>query len=219
MNNIISLGQQFLKSGLKKQSYEDFYVDAKDKFEFKFDVSAQNTAAREEFVIMKKLEMGEFGRGVLVQHKKGRRNLIMKMLDKEKILSKEGQLDILLKEKRFLQALNFEFIWNLLYHFKDKEKVYLVYDYKFKGDEVFSTLVRYEKLSEKVCKFYGAQIVLALEYLHHVGIIYRGLVPDNIMVDSRGYIRIRQSFSTIFGPSRTFQPKYQNLNLKQFKFF
>merc|ERR1711915_83454 len=113
----------------------------------------------------------------------------MKTLDKEQIL-KEDCLELLLKEKKFLNAVNFVFFSNLVYCFKDSEKACMLYECKFKGDTSFSSIVRYQKVSEKVCKFYAAQIVLALEYLHHVGIIYRDLAPENILVDKKGYIRI-----------------------------
>ena len=185
------MGNNFLKKHLLEQSYEDFYVEAKDKFELKWEVNSQNTACKDEYLILKRLEMGHFGKGVLVQHKKKKTSYIMKMLDKEAII-KEGKLKVLLKEKRILQAANFGFIANLLYHFKENEKVYMLYEYQPKSDANFNSLVRFDKFSEKICKFYAAQIVLALEYLHHVGIIYRDLVPENILIDSKGYIRIRE---------------------------
>ena len=123
--NIINMGNNFLKDHILKQSYEEFYVEAKDKFDIKWEVDAKNTASKEEFHILKQLEMGQFGRGVLVQNKKNKTNFVMKMLDKEKIV-KNGNLTVLLKEKRILQALNFPFICNLLFHFKDAEKVYML---------------------------------------------------------------------------------------------
>ena len=39
-------------------------------------------------------------------------------------------------------------------------------------------------------RFYSAQLVLALEYLHHVGVVYRDLVPDNVTVDGSGYLKL-----------------------------
>ena len=163
----------------------------RQKTSLHWEMNAKNLANKEDFLILKQLEIGCFGRGVLAQNKKNKVSYVMKMLDKETII-KNGHLKTLLKEKRILQAANFPFISNLMFSFQENEKVYMLYEYRVKSDAIFTNLVRFEKCSEKVCKFYAAQIVLALEYLHHVGIIYRDLVPQNIMVDGKGYIRIRE---------------------------
>jgi serine/threonine protein kinase len=48
-----------------------------------------------------------------------------------------------------------------------------------------------------MARFYLAEIVLALEYLHHHSILYRDLKPENVMIDSRGHVRLAD-----FGVSR-----------------
>lgn len=44
--------------------------------------------------------------------------------------------------------------------------------------------------SETRAKFYAAELVLALEYLHDHGIIYRDLKPENILLDTAGHISL-----------------------------
>jgi len=44
--------------------------------------------------------------------------------------------------------------------------------------------------SEVDTRFYGAQVVLAFEYLHHLHILYRDLKPENLLIDSRGYVKV-----------------------------
>ena len=48
-----------------------------------------------------------------------------------------------------------------------------------------------QRFPEKVVRFYSAQLVLALEYLHHVGVVFRDLRPESVLLDRRGYVRLR----------------------------
>ena len=48
-----------------------------------------------------------------------------------------------------------------------------------------------DKLSVSTIQQVAVQIARALEYLHHCGLLYRDLRPESILVDTRGYIRLR----------------------------
>lgn len=58
------------------------------------------------------------------------------------------------------------------------------------GGEMFSHLRKVGKFSEAHSRFYAAQIVLAFEYLHYLEIIYRDLKPENLLIDSKGYLKV-----------------------------
>lgn len=51
-------------------------------------------------------------------------------------------------------------------------------------------LLKKKKFKESAAKFYAAQVILALGYLHNKKIIYRDLKLENILVEEDGYIVI-----------------------------
>jgi serine/threonine protein kinase len=67
--------------------------------------------------------------------------------------------------------------------FQDERNLYLLLEY-VQGGELFSHLRRAGRFSADVARFYAANLILALEYLHSVDIIYRDLKPENILIDS-----------------------------------
>jgi len=80
------------------------------------------------------------------------------------------QIDHTLAEKKILQALSCPFIVKLLYTFKDNSYLYLGLEYA-PGGEMFTHLRAYGRYTEDMTRFYASQIVLAFEYLHHLGVV------------------------------------------------
>ncbi|KAF6206950.1 hypothetical protein GE061_018186 [Apolygus lucorum] len=83
----------------------------------------------------------------------------------------------------------FPFCVNLKYFFQDNRYLYLVMPAVL-GGELFRHLRKLGMLSENQAKFYAAQILLALEYLHHLDLVYRDLKPENILLDESGYVKM-----------------------------
>lgn len=65
------------------------------------------------------------------------------------------------------------------------------------GGELFYHLQLADKFDEQRAKFYTAEIILALDYLHKAGIVYRDVKPENILIDAEGHIKL-----TDFGLSK-----------------
>ena len=58
------------------------------------------------------------------------------------------------------------------------------------GGELYFQIKENMFMSEEHTKFYIAEIVLAIEHLHSLGIIYRDLKPENILIDRNGHIKL-----------------------------
>ena len=95
-----------------------------------------------------------------------------------------------------MAGIEHPFIVKMSCSFQTTDKLYLALEY-CPGGELFGLLRKKKKLSEDQIKFYAAQVILALEYLHSKNIIYRDLKPENVLIDEHGYLKL-----TDFGLSK-----------------
>ncbi|KAJ3300473.1 serine/threonine protein kinase psk1 [Borealophlyctis nickersoniae] len=99
-------------------------------------------------------------------------------------------------ERSILEDIRHPFIVNLYYAFQTHTKLYLILSYA-SGGELFTYLAKEKMFAEEVACFYTAELLLALEHLHNLGIIYRDLKPENVLLDATGHILL-----TDFGLSK-----------------
>jgi serine/threonine protein kinase len=121
----------------------------------------------------------------------------MKSVNKEAI-EKGNQSLRLINERKIMSETNFPFIVQLRYAFQTSEKLYMIMDF-INGGELFFHLRKEKRFTEEKTRFYSAEILLALNYLHSIEIVYRDLKPENILLDSDGHIKL-----TDFGLSKKF---------------
>ena len=135
------------------------------------------------------------GKVFLVREKNTGEMFALKALRKEYVI-RRNQVEHTKTERNVLGTVRHPFIVGLNMAFQSKEKLYFVLDY-CAGGELFFHLNKLGKFPESRARFYAAEIVLAISYVHNLGIIYRDLKPENVLLDARGHVRL-----TDFGLSK-----------------
>jgi serine/threonine protein kinase len=91
---------------------------------------------------------------------------------------RKNMVSQVLAERHVLSLSKNEFVVRLFYAFHSNEYLYLVMDYMIGGD-LSCLLTAWGSIPEDICRIYGAEVTLALEYLHVNGIVHRDLKPDS----------------------------------------
>jgi len=141
-----------------------------------------------DFELLKVLGRGAFGKVVLCKEKSSRTLYAMKILKKSAIF-KKNDVEHTLTENRVLRSIRHPFIVGLKYSFTTDDRLCFVTEY-VRGGELFIHLRAERRISEERVRFYTAELVCALGYLHSRGIIYRDLKLENILLDRNGHIKI-----------------------------
>ncbi|KAB7501438.1 Ribosomal protein S6 kinase 2 alpha [Armadillidium nasatum] len=92
-------------------------------------------------------------------------------------------------ERDILADVIHPFVVKLHYAFQTEGKLYLILDF-LRGGDLFTRLSKEIMFTEEDVKFYLAELALALDHLHSLGIIYRDLKPENILLDADGHISL-----------------------------
>ncbi|XP_064913671.1 ribosomal protein S6 kinase alpha-2 isoform X2 [Columba livia] len=157
-----------------------------------------------QFELLKVLGQGSYGKVFLVRKIKGSdagQLYAMKVLKKATLKVRDRVRSKM--ERDILAEVNHPFIVKLHYAFQTEGKLYLILDF-LRGGDLFTRLSKEVMFTEEDVKFYLAELALALDHLHGLGIIYRDLKPEkfpfllySILLDEEGHIKI-----TDFGLSK-----------------
>ncbi|CAF1384525.1 unnamed protein product [Rotaria sordida] len=150
-----------------------------------------------QFELLQTLGAGSFGKVFLVRKIIGpdaNTLYAMKVLNKASLKVRDRQRTKM--ERDILAQISHPFVVKLHYAYQTQGKVYLVLDF-LRGGDLFTRLSKEVMFTERDVQFYLAELALALDHLHSLGIVYRDLKPENILLDSDGHIAL-----TDFGLSK-----------------
>jgi serine/threonine protein kinase len=176
--------------------------------------SPRRKETRKDFKILKPIAKGAFGKVYLARKKRTGDLYAIKVLRKVDMIRKK-QVDRIKIERDIMAMTSTDtklrsnsgvsdqigpwenpFVVNFYYSFQSKRHLYMVMEY-MPGGDMYSLLKAMNYLDEEMTRFYAAEIVQALEYLHERGITHRDLKPDNLLIGRNGHIKL-----TDFGLSR-----------------
>ena len=173
-----------------------------------------NTIELKDLDDIKELGSGNFGSVNLVRNKKNKQLYAIKALNLDQI--KKENLEVCVElEKNVLLKTDHPFIMKMVKYLKNESYIFFINEY-IKGKELWDVIRDIGLLNKEQTQFYGASILLAINHLHKKKIIYRDIKPENVMVNTKGYIKIidfgtvkeiQDRTSTIIGTSHYMAPE------------
>lgn len=145
----------------------------------------------EDFDKIKVIGRGGFAEKVYLARKKDTGTLYaIKTMSKSFILEEQGRYEQVFGELEVMRRLtSHQFVIKLFYAFQTEDYLHFVVDF-CSGGELFYLLQNKRIFSEAEAKFYFAEILLGLEYIHAQNVLYRDLKPENIFIDIDGHIKL-----------------------------
>ena len=150
--------------------------------------TVKNKKLIEDYVIKDTIGKGTFSVVKLGEHIKTKTKVAIKILDKEKIKTKED----LTRIKREIKILSILDHPNIIKTYKISEtpkKYYIIMEY-CEGGELFDYIVEKERLDEFESSIFFYQFINALDYIHSKGVAHRDLKPENLLLSQNKNIKI-----------------------------
>ncbi|XP_047055549.1 3-phosphoinositide-dependent protein kinase 2-like isoform X1 [Lolium rigidum] len=142
----------------------------------------------DDFDIGKIYGVGSYSKVVRAKKKDTGNVYALKIMDK-KFITKENKISYVKMERIVLDQLDHPGVIKLFFTFQDTYSLYMALE-SCEGGELFDQIVRKGRLPEDDARFYAAEIVDILEYLHSLGLIHRDVKPENLLLTSDGHIKI-----------------------------
>ena len=130
---------------------------------------------------------GSFGLVYLVDFGEDKASFAMKAVEKAKMIGEHRRH--IVDERRIMSCVSHPFLVQCLGHWQTRTHLYFIMEY-VDGNDLYNLLTEKGYFGKNVSTFFLSEVLVSLEYLHNLGVVYRDLKLENILVDSTGHIKI-----------------------------
>ena len=152
----------------------------------------------EELRVMRTIGTGSFGRVKMVQSVVTGQVFALKIMNKAEVVANHQAQNILSEKRLLYECSESNFVLKLMQTFQNTSQVMMLMEF-VQGGELWSLI--YERgaviprnqfggFELPAVKFYAASALLAFKHIHSRNIAYRDMKPENILVDSAGYLKV-----------------------------
>ena len=159
-----------------------------DNDKFGFDGKNEDSVTINDFLFIKLISKGAFGRVWLVKRKVTGEYYAMKIINFADKLT-NNHLEMLKNENEAFKRLKGDVFVSAIFTFSHENFICFVMEYMYGGD-LGALLQKEVYFSENTAKYYIAEIIQAVDALHNIKIIHRDLKPDNVLIDSQGHLKL-----------------------------
>ena len=141
-----------------------------------------------DYIIKKTIGSGTFSTVKLGIHRITQKKVAIKILDKNKIESRDD-LERIIREMQILTEMHNPFVIKVYKIYEDKNNFLIIMEY-CEGGELFNYIVKKKRLSEEEASYFFFQLINGIEYIHSKGIAHRDLKPENLLLSKNKILKI-----------------------------
>eukprot|EP01103_Thecamoeba_quadrilineata_P019774 TRINITY_DN816_c0_g1_i1.p1 TRINITY_DN816_c0_g1~~TRINITY_DN816_c0_g1_i1.p1 ORF type:complete len:355 (+),score=50.43 TRINITY_DN816_c0_g1_i1:30-1067(+) len=172
----------------------------------------KNTSSpADDFIIGKVIGEGSYGIVRYATERATGKAYALKILEKSHII-KEKKAKYVSTEKSILNKVRHPNVITLFRTFQDELRLYFVLEYCPNG-EVRQIINQFGGLNQDCVRFYTAEMISAIEYLHSQHIIHRDLKPENMLFDENMHLKLID-----FGTAKCLENESEGTLVKTFSF-